>query len=108
MKRWLLLVLCLTAIATWFGCNKQKPLKLDYTEDLKKGEYKAVGLPGDNYVGTPDVATKHTDHVDGAKECSCGKKDCDCNKKEVKDDKKDCDCPHKDKPKEKEPAKTKE
>ena len=86
MKRWLLLVLCLAVIATWFGCNKQKPLKLDYSEQEKQGEYEAVGLPGDSYVGAPDVATKHTDHLEGIKT--------------------ECDCPDKDK--DKKPAKTKE
>jgi hypothetical protein len=60
LKRWLILAASLVAIAFLFGCNKQKPHKLDYKKGFDKGEYSATGLPGESYVGAPNSATKHS------------------------------------------------
>jgi hypothetical protein len=60
MKSWLLLSALLIAIMFAFSCNKQKPPKLDYTEKFQSGEYGAVGMPGDNFVGTPESGKKYT------------------------------------------------
>jgi hypothetical protein len=52
-------VLALVAVALLFGCNKQKPIVLDYEKSGKSEMYDQKGMPGESYVGAPPEDFKH-------------------------------------------------
>jgi hypothetical protein len=80
MKKWLLVFSLCAAVSVLGACNKQKPPKLDYTEKSQQGVYTTHGLPGDNFVGTPESESKYTGYDSGAQAGS----DKDKDKKDTK------------------------
>ncbi len=52
------------ALLLSFGCNKQKPHKLDYAGKMEDGTYQAQGLPGEGNVGPSSAVLKHHGYKD--------------------------------------------
>ena len=65
MRKLVALGVALAALALVFGCNKQKPVKLDYSEKLQDGTYTPTGMPGDGTIGTPEHESKYTGYQHG-------------------------------------------
>ena len=59
MKKLVLLIAALLAVAFVFSCNKHKPATLDYTGN--PNQYEPHGLPGESQVGAPESEKKYHD-----------------------------------------------
>ena len=67
MKKRLLLVVGLIAMGTLFACNKQKTVKLDYSQKMQDGTLQPQqGLPGSSTPGRSEANVRY--HGDKAKQ----------------------------------------
>ena len=60
MKKFMILLAALVPLALVSGCNKPKPVKLDYTEKMEQGLWDPQGLPGESHIGAPPEDFKHS------------------------------------------------